>query len=555
MKHGLEALLSSLQRGPHTAALQIGDGCLDMDGTLDCLRLRAGNARSDRPPSKDRILEAVRSFWETQRLDGRSEVRLLAHGLLQPHVPQGACVIEDKTRFGKVLQIVDQWRREPRFYRRCYRGLVGGYFGFDDKRMPRGTDNWAALRDYLRDNIEHIRVKGEVRNPEWVDVAESNRRLFGERPCADYAKAVLNGDIGLVNRLCEVLSIGQDSWFQRELILEQIAYATELSDEKFTSLLPRLLALLGERLLLRDRGLALILNRYVRVSGTPEHPLLREASVQWWRNPWLPSNATQWGGVERNAKKMVSDWLKGDLIQAFFEVLSEDGTADQRRVQFWKQYIDSISHLEFALGAAARSSQDSDLIALRKKMEGLTCRLDAPGTNNAFVMHLGNLRLVEFSSSGNALYGYDDRRPLPFDTTRPLGLGAYDSNSLKNRQECALWMRHYDGDHGYATWEERFAAELAEHEVHPSRTSVRVSPGRPSPSSATPPTGSHAWPRQFSLEALQQYASVKGLRIENKTMVGGNLWVLWNGATPDVVSMLQRWGFRHKPGRGWWRGE
>ena len=47
---------------------------------------------------------------------------------------------------------------------------------------------------------------------------------------------------------------------------------------------------------------------------------------------------------------MVSSWLKLRLIEDFFGLLSEDGINDQRRINFWKRYVDRISDMHFALG-------------------------------------------------------------------------------------------------------------------------------------------------------------------------------------------------------------
>jgi len=53
---------------------------------------------------------------------------------------------------------------------------------------------------------------------------------------------------------------------------------------------------------------------------------------------------------------MVADWLKLEFIETFFTKLAEDGLGDPRRMNFWKRYVKSIDHIEFALGSSARNS-------------------------------------------------------------------------------------------------------------------------------------------------------------------------------------------------------
>ena len=49
-------------------------------------------------------------------------------------------------------------------------------------------------------------------------------------------------------------------------------------------------------------------------------------------------------------------------------------------MNFWKRYVKSIDHIEFALGSTARNSRERDMVLLRKKMTGLVQALDASGT-------------------------------------------------------------------------------------------------------------------------------------------------------------------------------
>ena len=513
--------------------------------------------------SEDHLLEAVRRFWQTQEVQSFRDAYLLSWGLCLPHRPAGPCILEDRPRLQRVLDSVDTWNGKASAYRRCYQGLAKGYFTYDalaDGTAPTVLDNWRLLRDYLHNHNQLI--KDTRRSPEWVDTAVGNRQLFGKRPCDPYVDSVLRGDMAPIDHLCEQLGINRASWFLRELVLAQVKGATRLARAPFQVLLPRLLELLAANEVLRDRGMVLILDHYSRVTGTALNEGLRDHSVNWWGNPWLPSNETRWGGVTPEARTMVADWLKLEFIETFFTMLAEDGLGDPRRMNFWKRYIRAIDHIEFALGSFARNSRDRDFVALRKKMTGLVRELDASGANNAFIMTMGPLVAVEFSGLGNAFYGYDARRSVPFDTAKALRLEVNGRNSLKNKTQSILWLSHQDGIHNWDKWEKMFDATLLEEfGIEPSTPAPRVTRA-PHPITPPPParsTDDDAWRAAaissvaYTRSALGKFAREHGLETDDKTRDGGSLWVRTDASDEFVNRVLTKWGFRNKPGKGWWK--
>jgi hypothetical protein len=229
-------------------------------------------------------------------------------------------------------------------------------------------------------------------------------------------------------------------------------------------------------------------------------------------------------------------------------------------MNFWKRYVKSIDHIEFALGSTARNSRERDMVLLRKKMTGLVQALDASGTNNAFIMRMGPLVAVEFSGLGNAFYGYDARRSVPFDTTQLLRLDVNGRNSLKHKDQRILWLSHQDGIHNWDKWEDMFAATLRkEFGIEPFATPPTPRRFTSSPTAAAPRASPAPWrvaaaaPQEYSRSALNKFVRENGLIIDDKTASGGNLWVRVDGSDEVVGRVLTRWGFRNKPGKGWWR--
>lgn len=565
--------LSGLLRGSLRAAERPFPETDDLDPIIAGLQ-KHNKAGTGSSVPDDLQQAAVRKFWDTQRFETLRDARLVSFGMCVPSRPSGPCIMEDRQRFQAVLDNqtgVDQWVDEPRWYRRCYQGLVRSYFTYDTKvaQAPTaGKQNWGDLRDYLSERTRNI-VDKKV-NPDWVTTAVGNRQLFGEDPCAPYAADVLSGDTSRIDHLCEQLGVVKSSWFLRELVLAQVREATKLNHERFKDLIHPLLELLSKNQVLRDRGLILMLDKYASASQPGINEPLRNASVDWWGNPWLPSNETRWGGVVPAARDMVSEWLKREFIEAFFTKLAEDGVGDRRRANFWLRYVKSMDNIQFALGARALHSRDRDFEALRKKMKGLYTELrTTDSSNNAFVMTLGDLVAVEFGGMGNAFYGYDVRKTLPFDASRPVGTTVNAPNSLKHKNRM-LWMQHQDGIKGWNKWEDMFEATLKKHfDITPNAAAKRVIPRAAAPTAPPPAlvpprppsqpmgtgqTSQHSRSKlAFSKDALLAYAATYELNVDDNSNLNGNLWVRTDDNDLQVNKTLLDWGFRFKPGKGWWK--
>jgi EH_Signature domain len=534
----------------------------EIDGLLDILEGRARSAGNQHVPL-DLQRQAVQRFWQSMRLDTLREGRLVSFGMCLPSEPDGPCILEDSLRFSKLLDGVDQWVKEPRRYRRCYRGLITNYFGYDvlDPQTPAsGRQNWITLRQYLGDRLKHITDSGI--NPGWVTCAVEHHEVFGHAPCNYYAPSMLRGETDVVDGLRVNLGIDDSSWFVRELVLAQVIAAVEEADDRFKEHLPRLLAMLESNLVFRDRGLVLLLDRYTRIASRPIHQNLRDCAVAWWGNPWLTSNTMRWGAVQSSTRAMVTEWLKLEFIEAFFTLLAEEGVGDRRRLEFWKRYVHAITEIHFALGADARSFRSRDFVELRKKMLGLTVELqDTVSSNNAFVMTMGDLVVVEFSGRANALYGYDARRGRPFEMTQPVVSTKNARNSLKNSNRL-LWLKHQDGIHGWDRWEEMFAATLKKNWGIEPQMYSSVTP--PSPAPVPPQTGARnvatvssnatSWAStSYSWDGLRKFAEAHGLEVDDRGPRGGSLWVRATSSDVAVDRVLSAWGFRFKPGKGWWK--
>ena len=112
--------------------------------------------------------------------------------------------------------------------------------------------------------------------------------------------------------------------------------------------------------------------------------------------------------MPKEVKNLVLKWLIGRDLQAFFQLFKSDHQADQdnRRLDFWMRYLDLIEDAYFALGEEAYLSQKDDYVQLRRSNPDRILRLENGGSpkNNAFIMKIGQIAIVEFGDKGKCLF-------------------------------------------------------------------------------------------------------------------------------------------------------
>jgi hypothetical protein len=521
---------------------------------LQVLKRWIDTAASQRPPS-DLVLAALLRFQTHLELPRLREAQLVCYGCIEPFGPQRTPLIEDARLFPRLLSCVDEYRRKPPAFRRCYRGLLTGYFAYrvDQPSAPRtGRDNWQILRTYLHDRLGDIYTAGIA--PEWVGSITDHKNLLSADPCGRYGLSLLEGNTSEFDDIRQKLDISAASWVVRQLVLGQVTAAASRVDSQFIDYVPALLTLLDKHRLVMDRGLQQVLDRYSNCTSAPPHNRLRDFAVAHWGNPWLASNNARWSRVSEPARKMLSNWLKLDLIRQFFSLLAEDNANDKRRLKFWERYHTSIDDMYFALGSYARNSPSRDFAELRKKMGGRVLRLNAggPPRNNAFIMRIGGYVCVEFGVSGNACFIFRGRG-LPFDLSG--GAVAGDKSELKN-DDYVKRLLHQETNAG--PWERSFEQALLEvMGVQPERHGGPRSAAGGAPeqrsNAETTRAAQQTQRTRYSRSALEQFCEKRRLEIRDNTSRGGNLLVLTDQVNQAVNEQLSDWGFRYRLNRGWWR--
>jgi len=366
---------------------------------------------------------------------------------------------------------------------------------------------------------------------------------------------LLNNDFAELKAVCSTLGVQSDSWVWEEAIISQVEAACSLHDLEFKSHLKPLLKSIADNLvsqLLTVRCVSLLLVRYVKCSNKEEHSELRDSAVRIIGNPWL--NRPAWDANVKNddARKMVDAWLKQKLIFDFFSLLSEDGAVDQRRLKYWLRYHTVINDMWFALGPHARNNSNTDFKEFRDRARGRLLDLEFAGmsVNNAFILCLGELIVVEFGCKGNACYIYQCNN-------FPVELGArrwvHGYNDLRSKRFGEQFV-HRDGSQ---KWEEKLDNILSPLLAwRPSET--------PSDSNRNPISNQHTNSGTIRRKAATQlplfdehefykFTALNNLTVRDSRIKGGALWVITHMTDQNINKMLKDFGFNYKYGRGWWK--
>lgn len=532
-------------------------------------------ARHDSPAveaDKRTVAMAVAAFRKTGAHDGYRGLKYVCLGAGSAD-ERGWSLFSDKPLRGKLLALLDA---ETEFRRRlkCFQSLMLAYWSFPlNSASPAAVEGWLATRAWMAvTRFDLQRTKGG--KPAWFSVLTEHDNLLGDAPCDRYGKALLAGNGAELRQAIEGLAIPSDSWVMEEAVVAQMKAAAKLSHADFKAVLHELLPIATGKAgvsvskALQVRCVAMLVSRYARCSDRPENMALRDAAVTVIGNPWL--RRASWdasvvdaaGKPDGEAREMVNGWLKRRLIKDFFELLSADGTGDTRRLDYWLRFEPLIEDMWFALGSDARWRRGESFNDFRERAKGRLINLEqTTADNNAFVMRMGEYLAVEFGAQGNAFYLFRwDRLPQRLLDKLTSGKERVDVeiSSLKAASNEGRLI-HKDSAGRGLSWEQKFdqsICPLIDHrpEEPPRRLGGRAV-ARPQQQPEVRRVASHPEPQihKAGLAEIEKFAAGWGLRVEDHRNKGGALWVIADERISAVAFALKAWGFRHKPGKGWWR--
>lgn len=453
-------------------------------------------------------------------------------------------LVVDAKALTRLLACVESYRNDAFRLRRLLDALLRAYLGAHRHEpwfgRPEALAGTIRIREFI---VSHFPAVDALEpRPDWVSALRSFPEVLSNDPGSRFARDWLTTGGAEFQDLSRRLGLTGDCWLASDTLLSALRTATSENDAAFVGHITALLnAAADPRFLpVRDAIYTDVLTRYMAMRAQPVHPGLRDALVSAWKNPWLARNDSAWARVPDIARKLIASWLKLDLIHQFFEVLSEDGRQDRSRFDFWHQYHQDMDDVYFALGGRAYSSRTPDLVKLRNALEGRLLKLiGTESDNNAFIMCMGDTVIVEFSKKGSAAYRYS-RGQLELNRRHSIGIGEL-------RQDATLRLIHRDTRDG--DWQDHFRSALRRQQ---GQTERRTPPN----ASRTITSEAKVLPRKANPDFFQEatiFARNAGIAIEDHRSKGGSLWLRIDDADPDINRQLTSWGFRYKPGRGWWR--
>lgn len=603
--------LNSL-RARMVVALNISHGHRDavwgepklMTSALKGVKQAFGGDDDGMRPERGDLVDAVRSFFRSRQVASFTELKYVCHGVTLPVDADGQRLIDRTALFARLLELVDERQAQAKQFRRCYQGLMSGYFGFE--RQPdlpgEAQANWLRLRGYLGQSLAPVdrAARSRGRQPEWLETLAQHQNLLGDQPCERYAEALRRGDRSELAGVCKGLGIESSSWVWHEAMMAYVQAVVRAGEPTFKSEMGQVLAVVDGQHpdlkvpapIARDAA-ALVVAKYERCSSKPEHPELRDVCLRRIGNPWLERVAWDSAVGSEPARQMIESWLKRRLIRDFFELLAHDGSADVRRLTYWLKWEPKISDMWFVLGANAQHKQSKQFVDLRGRMAGRLRWLSgtSDGDNNAFIMRIGPLLVVEYGMTGNACYVFEAES---FKVS--LDEKALSIHKLKQKASCAAWLPHG------GPWEQKFDQELKQL-LGASRTSTREAPRQQGASELKGRTPSAVvaasrlplqnltgdpeevasanravWPdyrkpiegapggqearsskpkprmTDHHLSQLRGRCERAGIVVDDHRDKGGALWIRNGGKTMDnqVMAMILAFGFRWVAGKGYY---
>lgn len=348
-----------------------------------------------------------------------------------------------------------------------YYPLLYSYFAFSADEVEAKPVEWIRLRELLKKKNSSV-FKQMKRPQEWMQTLLDYSELLTFKPTVRLSKELLNSDSNdVVAASLESLNIASNSWLWHDLMQTAILSIQKLGESDFLSKIPRFILLMQKNPIYLAAILSAVLDGYAKTSIKEQaHEELKHLALDQWGNPQYESSAG-WLNVESDTKKMVVQWFVRADLEAFFKLFSRD--ADVDRFNYWIKFIDQISFSQIFLGSSALTSRQIEHQKYRSINRGrLKSLMQSSATNNAFLLKIGNVYIVDFSDTGNACYAYNK---LPYNSNAQ----QIFINDLKNKREV-LFRNNYDEkialSHSGA-WESRFDEHLAKLGVFSTQTNLK----------------------------------------------------------------------------------
>lgn len=435
-----------------------------LSAVIDDLRERFREAQIPQV-SEDRLTRAIGEFIRIPAKElRRTHLRALAFSMASPHVGLAGSAIVDHSKFGDLLGAFT-----ASFHPLYWLGAFKAYL-----TLPADSGGVPLLRIWLKSTVG--KIKALSREPGWWLPVSMHLELLEKKPEFDYVAEFWLGRNDRISHLRKTVEVPPTSWLWPSILQEACQRTVRLGDDEALATRIENVLALGDRLGLMpgqssagDRLLADVLTRWSKVAGQPRNDRLLQRGLASWGNPQLglAGETHHWSRVGEDVVRMVCGWVAEEDLRDFHELTRRNRSVEDDRLSYWLRYKKQISYTQLVIGDEIATSRDPDVVTFRKRKGARLGRLkDSTQSNNAIVIRLGDLWIVEFSALGNAAYPYNSKS-LPFTP----GASRHRLSQLKNKS--LTWpvadtrlSHHHD-------WQAKFDAYLAGQGIWPDAVGRR----------------------------------------------------------------------------------
>ena len=322
-----------------------------------------------------------------------------------------------------------------------YFPLLYSYFALENKDVKSKPAVWIQLRDILNTNRSGI-YKDLKRPKKWMNTLVDYSEILSNSPTKSFVKKFLQEqDTSSLSSELESLKMAPNSWFWDDLIKSSVQSISGMNEQDYLRIIPRFLYLAEQNVLYTTDILIALLERYARTSERAKvHEVLKHLALDQWGNPQYDSSAG-WNNVNADTKRMVIQWFVRADLEAFFTLFST--TADTNRFDYWIKFIDQISFSQIFLGPSALQSRQPQHKKFRDLNRGrLKDLVDSTSSNNAFMLKMGNLYIIDFSDTGNACFV---TKKLPYQNNkRRVSIFELRSDYVERLIHTSGWQKRFD---------------------------------------------------------------------------------------------------------------
>ncbi len=310
---------------------------------------------------------------------------------------------------GKVLSHLQ--RADLELISIVYFPLLYSYFALDKNEKAEQKEKWIQIREILIFKKSDI-LKLSKGSKKWMHTLVDHAEILSDNPTREFVQRFIeNEDTTLIQEELSSLKIAAHSWFWDDLIEASIKAIQNMNQTEYFNKIARFIKLAEKQHLYTTDILIALLQRYEKTTERHKpHEELKNLALNHWGNPQYDSSAG-WRNVNAETKKMVVQWFVRADLEAFFTLFSS--TADTNRFNYWIKFIDQISFSQIFLGLGSLRSQQQQHKEFRSKNQGRLKELTgSTNSNNAFLLKINNIYVVDFSDTGNACYAYSK---LPYN--------------------------------------------------------------------------------------------------------------------------------------------